>query len=494
MNSLRWGAGAAVVVIGIGLLLQLNTVLVVVTAAAAVSAVLAFLHPKTGLAILFGWIAAADLLKRLLFLGVAPGGPPASETEYFWMLVLPDLVLFALLIRAGYGVLRTRRLPFSPNAMDILVAAYFGWCLLTVLNPTFPLSVRLAGFKWSGIYILIFFVVREQDSRGRDWLVPLRGVVVAGGVAAAAYGLYQAAFGFQDFEMEWLESGLTNLGGGEGGLGPTISYLGIVRPFSIFASHEQLGWFLAFAMLIMLTAPRRSPLQWAMIVLLDLALARTLSRSAWVFLAGGLGLVTVLALYSRRKKLSVEAVSVGLVFLIAVAFWSQRPIEEQGQVENPYSERATTLGTYAWRIYSFEQLLQDPQWRRPFGNGIGSMWVAWRMGAEGTKNPDERILSHIGSVDQIYELGWVGFLIFLAAVGTIAVKGVKRLRRLPEDSQRLLIVGLSVVLAVVLANSTVATVLMFRPIAAPFWVALGMAAGALAQPEQGITVEPMSSS
>ena len=459
--------------------LSSNIVLWISTLAAVASATLAYARFRWALPVFFVWIASADFLKRILFLG---GSSTPTEFEYYWMLALPDLILAAALLRAGVDALRNRSIPFRPRFLDYLVGAFFAWSVLELLNPTFPLIVRLAGFKSSGIYVLVYFLLRAVQQTDKLWLRRLVPVVAATAVAASLYALYQSQFGFPSFELDWLESGLTQLGGGvQGELGVTIAWFGIVRPFSIFASHEQLGWYLSFVILLVLVQWGRRPLGWILMTLLMITVARTLSRSSWIFLGLALGVMAVGTLLAGRKVLASQAAAALLVFIGAIGLWTYS--SGRTSAENPYLQRATVLGSYEWRIFSFQEVIAEPSWHRLLGNGIGSMWVAWRLKAPGTLNPDERILSHIGTVDIVYELGIIGLLLFLGIILTAALMGLRHLKSSDLHGQQALgLLGVSVVLAVFVANSVVTTILMFRPIAVPFWAALGIVGAVFRDP------------
>jgi len=451
-----------------------NSVLWISTLVAVVCAAVAYFRLRWALPVLFIWIASADFLKRILFLGASY---PPTEVEYFWMLALPDLILAAAILRVGVDSLKKRSLPWRPGTLDYLVGAFFLWSTLEVFNPTFSLTVRLAGFKSSGMYVAVYFLVRAVASDDPHWVRRLLPVMVAAGVIATAYGIFQAEVGFQEFELDWLDSGLTALGGPGGeGLGLTINWFGIVRPFSIFASHEQLGWFLGFVVMIMLASRIKRPITWSLVTLILFGVSRTISRSSWVFLGSSILLAGSGALVARSKSLARDAGICLAIFLATIGFWT---ISGSGE---SYSQRASALGSYEWRIYSFQELINDPAWHKPLGNGIGSMWVAWRLGAPGTANPDERILSHVGLVDIVYELGIVGAIAFHSITLYLAWRVLSLLRQKLEGPRiEMLIAASAIVLGVVAANSTVTTILMFRPIAVPFWMALGVAGSLLPQ-------------
>lgn len=472
----------------IDILTSQNPILWVASGLAAASSVLVFLRVQWALPVLFLWISIADFLKRLLFLGTS--GVP-TEGEYFWILALPDFILAASLARVATEVLRRRSLPWRRGTLDYLVAGFVAWSTVELLNPTFPLEIRLAGFKSSTIYVLVYFLARAVDAQDERWFKRLLPILLVTGLVAGLYAIYQGEVGFLDFELEWLGSGLTQLGGGgEGELGETIAWFGIVRPFSTFASHEQLGWYLGFVVMMMIGLRIRGRRGWAGLVLLMVAIARTLSRSSWVFLGSSLLFAALVGFRMRSRVLSRDVPIAILVLLASVAFWT---LSSDRAYAGAYADRASALGSYEWRIYSVQELIDDPSWRRLLGNGIGSMWVAWRLGAPGTLNPDERILSHIGTIDIIYELGIIGFMIFAATIAYILwrVWGIANPISGFERTDFPLVAA-AIVVGVVLANSTVATVLMFRPIAAPFWLSMGAVGGFFAA-EQKRSLVPDSS-
>ncbi|MCA9904634.1 MAG: hypothetical protein KC547_12335 [Anaerolineae bacterium] len=153
--------------------------------------------------------------------------------------------------------------------------------------------------------------------------------------------------------------------------------------------------------------------------------------------------------------------------------------------------RATTVGTLEWRVFTIQALLGDPSWRTLLGNGMGSMWYAARFNIEGAilptseevrasgalnLPPGKRILSHIGLVDYVYELGIVGVLIFLAASVIAILNAWRRLHATVQPLARN--IGFSfiaIVLAILLVNSSFANTLPnARSVAIVYWGLLGL--------------------
>lgn len=465
-----------------------NPLLIALSCLALLVAITTLLRPKLTLLLYFLWVPFADLGKRLLWI---PPEVTPTWTEYQIALLLPDLILLAGAIRAAYDLLMTRTVRYPPIWLDLPVGLFFLWSFLNIFNPASTIYVGLVGFKSSVFYILIYILLRLYLAQST--LPQLRTGIIATAGLAAVYAVYQVVWGFPEFELAWLNSGLSELGGGEQGLGGTIALFGVERPFSTFASHEQLGWYLGGALLLLTSYPRLRWLHWIVLVLAAVVLARTLSRSAWLFTFTGLGVAFILSLHLRVRAALIPLIAIPLVFGAGYVAWSsfgQQTEADSGLTDSPFAQRASATGTYEWRIFSFRALLEDPTWRRPFGNGTGSMWYAWRLDRPGTENPSsaevyefgptglpegKRILSHVGTVDIIYELGLLGLGLFTWVIGAGMVTGLNILRRTTsKEARQWTLVAMALVLGVVAANSTATTILGFRPVASLFWLAVGV--------------------
>lgn len=469
------------------MLVGLNPVLIGLSCLGLVAIVLSALRPHLTLPLFFVWVPFADLGKRLLWL---PSGVTPSWTEYQIALLLPDLILVAGAARAAYDLLIARSIRYKPIWLDLPVGLFLAWSFLNIFNPASTVYVGLVGFKSSAFYIAIYALLRLYWALRT--LLRLRAIIVVTAAIAAAYAIVQIVAGFRPFELAWLSSGLSELGGQSGDLGLTIAMFGIERPFSTFASHEQLAWYVGGALLLLASFPRRTWYQWIALAILALALPRILSRSAWAFTFAGVGAAIALALAYRVKRALVPLVAIPLIFGAGYAGWSglQQVTGAETEDANAFEQRATMLGTFEWRVYTFEALIGDSNWRRPLGNGTGSMWYAWRLGQPGATNPEseevrelgptglpegKRVLSHVGTVDIIYELGLLGLGLFVWLLAAAVISGWRVLRSAGSASARLwIIVAIALALGVVAANSTITTVLAFRPIASLFWLAIAI--------------------
>ncbi|MBC7813297.1 MAG: hypothetical protein H7175_19215, partial [Burkholderiales bacterium] len=439
-------------------------------------------------------------------------------------------------LRMAYELLVARRIQYRFMWLDAPVIFFFVWSLISIFNPDNTLVVGLIGFKSTSLYILLYALLRLSAEPLSAMLGRLYPVIVVGALIGAVYGLIQSQLGFQGFEVRWIFSEETQIAGENGTLGYIIAQEGIIRPFSTFASHEQLAWYLGLVSMFLVPYAQasqslKSSLLWVVVGMYYVTIVRTLSRSAWVGLGAGAGILFLLGLrYQRRAAFS--AVLIVVLFGVSYLLWNVinaspsslivRPQTTQAELEamlsgaatpvpetpiealtdtEAFSRRASLTGTYEWRIYTFQALLYDPAWHTPFGHGIGSMWYAWRLGVPGAgvagpmngidgpyeMRPGRRVLSHIGLVDIIYELGIFGFGLFVWMLGALVWFGIRHLLRYPQSPYKVwLLVALAAVLGVVFGNSVAATVLIFRPIGAMFWLFVGIIGAAVAIERNGV--------
>lgn len=453
-----------------------------------VASIYSFWKPTSTLPLFIIAVAVADLAKRLLWLPVEAN---PSSLEYQLTLVLPDFIMLTGAARVMYDLLIRQSITYTFHWLDVPIGLYFTWSFLSILNPETSLFVGIVGFKSTNMYIVVYILVRLYQSTYLDLLDRIKYPLLGGALLASIYGLYQAAFGFTDFEHRWLASGQASLGtyNPEGEnlteiYGYTLALGNIVRVFSFFASHEQMGFFLASALLLLFLYPVRWQWRVVLATILVFAMMRTLSRSSWAyFISGWLVLFVGTFVFQKRKQVGY-LLFVAVVMLVAYLAW------ENTNDDTEFSGRATEAGTLEFRIYTIEAFIEEPSWRKPLGNGVGSMWTAWRLDAPGTEGltadeideqgyvtEEKRLLSHIGLVDIVYELGMVGFWMFIWLMMAISWYSWKVLYHDENDyNKRVVLASLSIILGIVAVNSTFATLFNFRPINTVFWLAVGLVA------------------
>lgn len=507
---------------------DINLILVLITLLTLGACAYVALYPRWVLPVFFVWVGLADFFKRVIWL---PSGASPSELEYQLALLTPDLILAAGVARLGYDMVIRRQLreQYQFHWMDVPIGLYFIWSTLSIFNPETSLRVGLIGFKSATLYILLYAIVRVQAQSLPALLNRLKYPLIAIGLVAAFYGFYQALAGYTAYEERWLQNSGTGLGtyNPEGDTlantyGYTLALGDIIRIFSTFASHEQLGIFMGMVIIFLYLYPMQPQWKALLLVIFGFTLMRTLSRSSWVFTAGATMVLVAGSILLNNRRQLIYAVAIPIVMVLGYGVWNiyttataedevdeitveettdadgnsvdntadAGPIELFPQEPNNFTDRALVTGTFEYREYTFEALLELPDWHKPFGNGIGSMWTAWRLGVEGTENisqeeyqqygvdvPGKRLHSHVGIVDVIYELGILGLILFLWAFGSAVWYGGRYLlfNRTAPDRETVL-VGMAIILSIMAINSTFATLLHLRPVAAPLWFAFGLVA------------------
>ncbi|MCC6617004.1 MAG: hypothetical protein IT320_26265 [Anaerolineae bacterium] len=495
-----------------------------------VSFVIIMWRPKLALPVVFGWIAVVDLLKRLLWYDPNQSIP---SLLYQIVLIIPDALLIAAALRTAFNVFVSRTWRFKPNLVDALVGLFLVWSVLNIFNPKLDsLYLGVVGFRSANLYILTYFLARSIPKDALPTLLRQLAIVIAAGtLLAVVYTFIQLQVGLHPFELRWLTSGETVVANQD----QVQGLFGTFRPFATFSNHEQLGWWLgtAIAFLPALVGPL-----WLYLVIAAPAafiIIRTLSRSSWLFTGASLGLMFLFSLFTRSWRQSARSLLIVVALAASFFAWTRlgdslltadtseiidtiestietnatgtatpgqpRPtpgapgrttIEDvEQQNADAFTARATTTGTIEWRIYTVQALIGDPSWRTLLGNGMGSMWYAARFNIEGAilpssvevrqvgvlgLPPGKRILSHIGLVDTVYELGIVGLTLFLAASITAIVSAARRLFAATYPQARN--IGFSFVallVAIMLVNASFANTLTnARSVAVVFWGVLGL--------------------
>jgi hypothetical protein len=146
---------------------------------------------------------------------------------------------------------------------------------------------------------------------------------------------------------------------------------------------------------------------WPMLALMGAALVATVVRAAWLqaFLGGLVFFWTQWRARRAWKILALCALIVGLVgasWLLVTLFVG---------VDNPLLARAVVVGTYGDRTTGFQNLLEMGIIGSVSGQGVATMPGSVRdISGVG---PDAYLIAHDYLTESIYEIGWIGFGLFL---------------------------------------------------------------------------------
>ncbi len=368
--------------------------------------VLAYFRPFTGFLCYLVAIQVVDYFKRLL---LAFGNP--SLIEWYGILLLPDLVLFAVLV----GVLAAgeRRSAERARGRKYLAVAsglclYAGWYTVRTVWTAAPMVNTVGKWKLVVPYFICFYIgQRLLVSKGALCsMLKVLGVSIG---AAALYGLYQFFFGLTSFEHRWLFEGYTSLDTS------TLLYgEGVPRAFSFYSDADTFASTLACIGTLLLFSRRMFGRWWwnslALLGLIGGGLAATVVRAGW--LHAFFGGVAYFWTQSRARTVRKIVVLLGLVgFLVAAGWWA---ISSAAGLDIPFLARAVTLGTYNARTTGYRNMLEMGIAGFIAGEGVATMPGSVKDLSGG--RADEGFVGHDLISDLLYELGWIGLGLFMFVI------------------------------------------------------------------------------
>jgi hypothetical protein len=315
----------------------------------------------------------------------------------------------------------------------ILLAAAGGFAL--------GLPVGLVAGTSSGMYAFVAYLaavsaavlgVGERTS-ARD--STLRRVLLYGIPPVAAYAIYQHVVGLPAWDKEWVAvSQFGSIGISEGEP---------IRSFASLNSPGTLASLLGLSLLMFLTVHRLRLVTALALATVCVAISFTFVRSAWLALIVA-GLAHVIA--SRGASARVVFGTAAVIILTAVALSPVSPtahqvVERFKTVKNLGQDTSATE-----RHATFSDTLPIAA-RAPIGHGLGSAGEATKLKGDSLlRAPDNGYLS------LMYQVGPVGFLIVVAALGYVLVAAWNGARaRAPGQDLRLVLFALFVYLLVTLA-------------------------------------------
>jgi hypothetical protein len=395
------GAAAAVVAMPAFLRPALTVGLVVALGIAAL------VRPHSALVGLLGWLLVLGSIRRIVT-GVSPSG--ASDV----LLLVGPITLGALVV--GTKPLRSH---LAPTRLSRAVVVLSVVVFVSAFNPAQgSLLAGVAGLIFTFVPLLAFWIGRAIPDRV---LLRLLQLVVLGGVAAAAYGLFQQFVGFPWWDQRWIqEDGYLSLNIGKG----------ITRSFAMFSSSQEYAALLTVA--IVLTGvflARRLPIFLAVGGLLAVTLVLAGARTPIVMVLVTAGLVVATRLRLPLPLVAAAgAVCVVLVFLgashlaqTAAPSGAAAPFVDR-QLEglaNPLdAEKSTATAHYGFFIGGISSAFTQP-----LGQGLSVISVAAsRFGAEAQ-------LTEYDPSNMAVAAGLPGLLAYLA----VAIFGMRQAYRLARD-------------------------------------------------------------
>ncbi|MEO6738804.1 MAG: hypothetical protein ABIP20_01035 [Chthoniobacteraceae bacterium] len=435
------------------------------------SMVVASLRPRIGLGLLVVASAYLDFIKRLL---VCFGA--SSMSDVTGVLAVAPMILAGIFL--GTCVLHPiftkkmldrgeRRLVLGA-LMVIGVAAVVAFRDAVWIGDFFGNVANQAAYA---LLVPIVYILYRRRSIGE-----IRGFlrfVTYVYIPVAAYGVYQFWFGYNQFEIDYLQSGLTSI--------TNALYDSHPRPFSTLNSphgYSVLMWFMAVLALHLgfdkssgRHKPRWLPFVYVGGVLFSFVRGAILLSTANIFMSRWFK--------TRKGTMLFYGFSV-TAFVLLVAF-SQSLVDNLQYMEKSlpmgkqWQQQAFRLGTISERLFGYQGVLLNPRMYTLFGHGSSYAALQLTSGEEGYNHDS---LSTI-----LFRFGIVGLLVTIVSA-TYVMYRVSALVWQTKDPDRKALGStlVSMFTLIVLSHVGGPSYNVF-PINLFMWLFLGFAATVCAPPE-----------
>lgn len=366
-----------------------------------------------------------DVLKRLMIVG---GNPTFQDVAY--ILAIPPLLVAGSIVSVFLGVTVGR----GKMTKDMFISLIVSFFVVTVTVAGTLSSGdsqglgQLSGIVNQGFYAFLFFTIPVLFPTDEDRRKLLHFSFLTF-IPSVLYMFWQRKFGYADYEMAYLQSGLTieakNL----------VETMGQVRCFSTFNGAGTASTLLSVYILYCFVPLRPGNGQptffqrfgkWLLAPLFLVASYFTIVRTGW---ACGIGTIMAFIFLGTRMRARLGVgMAVGL-FAAVVALapimvrdrWLQT-IEADLQrivlatTNDPTLKRAVVLGTAQDRVQGWANLTQESQLWQPFG------FAASGISVKNTTNADFH-WGHDALIDALIKIGYVPLSLIVA----LAIFMVKKL-------------------------------------------------------------------
>jgi hypothetical protein len=432
----------------------------ILIAAIAMSSV-AIVHPRAGLYLLIVTTGYLDLVKRLGVLTDSLSGLDIAVT----LAVAPLLMLSICFGVAIRNILERKKLESWQWVVLVLLVACMGAVAIQSFRGDKGFLGGAQSFVNSGGYLPMILITSMILPEPEDSLKVLRFALWVF-LPVALYGIWQQIFGFNNFEVRFLESGYTITVGDLDDVRP--------RPFSTLNSPHTLSVctaiFAGVALFVPFKGGKRLLWQYPVSLVYISGCLATIGRSG-IFIMP----ITLVGWLCFRRKwttcLFYGAILGGLILLMLNA----EPVLDRlvslekllPMNDNSVSNEAFRLGTFSERLMSFHNGLTNPRFHTLFGN------------PDAAKADDEHSYRETVAHDQItqtlvqYGLVGLGVSILIAATGlVIAHRAVLRLT--DHTVREIGIALLSIVTAVIYSGMVFGTHLELFPVDFLFALLVGI--------------------
>ncbi|MFZ4764467.1 MAG: hypothetical protein ACOYMN_05890, partial [Roseimicrobium sp.] len=427
-----------------------------------------YLFPKGGFVFWMGLCGYTDLLKRLMIVSGR-----ISYNDLYYVLGMPPVMLGGITLAVLSGAF-TGRFQLSSGHWKL----FFAGCGLVLVSAAMAakesggsLGAIVPAIANDGFYAMLIFLLPVLFADAED-ATRLCQRLVWIYVPVALYGVYQQVYGFQDFEIAYLKTGLS--------LEIKQLVADEVRAFSTLNSPTSFsivcGALCAISLVLGLT-PRPSgrgallqPVIAGILGLIYVAgLIASASRSAFFVI-----FVAMAGYFCFRSRTATKLLYAGLVTsFITLVFSAEMLLSNldalQGQVASAtgggeFAGKMTRVSTFSDRLRGFATLATNPDAYTLFGYGS----------ARGS-DPSDPLYSHDIITNNLVTHGLVPVLFVLVVFALGLSKAHGSILRITDRRHRLLAAGLLALAFSFFAVSVVSGgVISIFPVNVFLWLSFGL--------------------
>jgi hypothetical protein len=452
---------------------------------------LALIAPKPAFVVFLLACGYIDLFKRLMVVS----GRVAMDDLYYVLGLAPAMfscIVVSLLLRGLMGAIpmtRKQGFLFLVACGVVLINA-----VLSALDPDRSIGKILQGTANGGLYGMLIFVV-PMIYKGTDDILRLYKTVLWIFAPVAIYAIAQQTWGFRDFEIAYLQTGLS--------IEIKQLFTDRVRAFSTLNSPTALAIVCAtLAVIPIALGTQRYGEEGRRLLGLPMMLIFTFAYLGG--LAGSTGrsgllmsLIFVVALICFRTKTgTVTFYVIGLtcfVSLVVSARFLLGSIDRYtmfliGKLGGFFREETININTFSDRLFGFANVLMNPDAYTFFGHGPTA----------GT-DPKDPLYNHDLISNSLVRFGAVPLIIMLACTTFFLMWAHHQILSI-EDGRRRRVAAtmLASAMAMICISSTAGNVLMVFPANVFLWLAVSGAILTTAteskkkEPDKTPTVHPAS--
>lgn len=393
--------------------------------------------PRAAMYVLMFSTVYIDVLKRLMVVG---GNPTFQDVAY--ILAIPPLLVAGSIISVFLGVTVGRGRMTRDMAISLVVSlVVVGVTVIGTLKATDDSAGlgRLSGLVNQGFYSFLFFTIPVlfPSDEDRRKLLAFSFITF---IPSVLYMFWQRKFGYADYEITYLQSGLTieakNL----------VETMGQVRCFSTFNGAGTASTLLSIYILycfVPLRPGNEKPTffqrfgKWMLAPLFLLASYFTIVRTGWACGIGSLVGYAFLGTKMRaRLGIAFAAGLFALVILLAPIMIRDRWLGSMESVlkevvlattNDPTLQRAVVLGTAQDRVQGWANLTTNTMIWQPFG------FAASGISMRNTTNADFH-WGHDALIDALIQYGYVPLILGVALASFLFSKLFSYMYSLPRSA------------------------------------------------------------